>query len=327
MTVQITIIGLGQIGGSFGLALAEHKDKLERVGHDRSHEVARQAQKIGAVDRISINLPSAVRDADIVILALPLDQIRETLEVIAQDLKEDVVVLDTSPAKEIVFSWVNELLPAGCHYVGLTPVLNPNYLHMVDTGINAARTDLFQHGMLGIIAPPRTASEAIKLASDLTQMVGGAALFIDPVENDSLMTSTHILPQLISAALLDATVDQPGWIEARKVAGRSYAEVTNPVFQFGEPKTLSSLALHNRGNVIRVMDGVIDALQALRDEIDSQDSASLEARLERVRLGREHWWAQRQAADWTEGPSPMSDVAGSGEVFGRLLGIRRRKKK
>jgi prephenate dehydrogenase len=327
MTIQITIVGLGQIGGSFGLALAEHKDKLERVGHDLNHGTARQAQKIGAVDRVNINLPSSVRDADVVILALPLDQIRETLEIIAEDLKEDVVVLDTSPSKEVVFSWVNELLPPDRHYVGLTPVINPSYLFIEDTGINAARADLFQRGLMCIMAPSRTASEAIKLASDLTQMVGAKALFVDPLENDSLMTSTHILPQLVSAALLDATVDQPGWYEARKVAGRSYAEVTHPMLQFGDPKTLSSLALHNRGNVIRVLDGLIDGLQAMREEIDQQDGPALETRLGRARVGRERWWGQRQAADWGETSSNMDDVGGSGEVFGRMFGFRRRKKK
>ena len=327
MTIQITIVGLGQIGGSFGLALAEHKDKIVRVGHDINHDAARQAQKIGAIDRASINLPSAVRDADIVLLALPLDQIRETLEVIAEDLKEDVVVLDTSPAKEIVLSWVNEVLPADRHYVGLTPVLNPNYLLMEDTGINEARADLLQRGILCIVAPPRTASEAIKLATDLAQMMGATVLFVDPLENDSLMASTHILPQLISAALLDATVDQPGWFEGRKVAGRAYAEVTNPTSQFGEPKTLSSLSLNNRGNVLRVMDGLIDALQVLREEIDGQDNAALEARFERARQGRVRWWGERQAADWKEASSQMEDVGGGGEVFGRMFGFRRRKKK
>lgn len=327
MTIQITIIGLGQIGGSFGLALAEHKDKLERVGHDINHSTARQAQKIGAVDRIHINLPAAVREADVVILALPLDQIRETLEIIAEDLKEDVVLLDTSPTKEVVTSWVNELIPPNRHYVGLTPVLNPNYLLMEDTGINAARADLFQRGMLCIVAPPRTASEAIKLATDLTQMVGGKALFVDSVENDSLMSATHILPQLISAALVDSTVDQPGWIEARKVAGRAYAEVTHPMLQFANPKTLTSLALHNQGNVIRVLNGLIDALQALGEEIENEDKDALEKRLERARQGGERWWGQRQVADWNEASSSMDDVGGSGEVFGRMFGFRRKKKK
>lgn len=327
MTVQITIIGLGQIGGSIGLALAEHKDMFYRVGHDRETDAARQALKLEAIDKISINLPSAVRDADIVLLALPIDQIRETLEIIAPELKEHVVVLDTAPVKEVISTWAKDILPANRHYVGLTPVLNPSYLLMPESGIAAARADLFHRGMLCIVAPPHTVSEAIKLSADLTRLVGANALFVDPVENDSLMAATHILPQLVSAALLNATVDQPGWYEARKIAGRSYAEVTNPAVQLSEPQTLSRSALVTRENVLRVMDGMIASLQALRNDIANEDNQALEDRLERARQGGEVWWSQRQAADWSEDTSTAPEVSASSEIFGRLLGIRSRKKK
>ena len=70
MSVQITIIGLGQVGTSIGLALAGQKN-IKRVGHDKSYEVARAAQKAGAVDEIKVNLPSSVSDANVVILSLP----------------------------------------------------------------------------------------------------------------------------------------------------------------------------------------------------------------------------------------------------------------
>jgi prephenate dehydrogenase len=325
MAIQITIVGLGQIGGSFGLALAEQKETIQRVGHDLNPDVAKKALKLGAIDRISINLPSAVREADIVLLALPLDQIRETLEIIASDLKEDVVVLDTAPIKKVVQSWVKELLPPKRHYVGLTPVLNPNYLLMPETGIDAARPDLFKQGLLCITAPPGTAAEAVKLASDLTQIVGAKNLFVDLLENDSLMVATHLLPQLISAALLNATVDQPGWYEGRKFAGRAYAQVTHPSAQFGEPKTVSSSSLSDRQDVLRMVDQVIAVLQAMRNEIDQEDSQALEERFERARQGRHLWWSQRQKADWDETPAPPQISTGS-EVVGRLFGIRPRKK-
>ena len=327
MTVQITIVGLGQIGGSFGLALAGQKDMFERTGHDRDPDVARQALKVGAVDKISANLPSAVSKADVVLLALPTDQIRETMQVISQDLKQDSVVLDTSPIKETISLWAKELLPGHSHYVGLTPVINPNYLLMTDSGITAAREDLFQRGMLCIVTPPSAASDVIKLAADLTRMVGASALFVDPVENDSLMAATHILPQLLSAALLNATVDQPGWYEARKVAGRAYAEVTNPIVQLSEPKALSSSALYNRANVLRVIDGMVASLQALRSDIESEDGQALEARLERARQGRMVWWSQRQAATWNEDASKPQEISTGSQIFGRLLGMGRDKKK
>ena len=327
MTIQITIVGLGQIGGSIGLALAEHGELVQRIGHDREIGVARQAEKIGAVDRVSINLPSAVRQADIVLLSLPMDQIRDTIDTIAQDLKEGAVVMDTGPVKEVVAAWAGEMLPTGRYYVGLTPVLNPAYLHIPESGLSAARVDMFRDGMIAIVAPPRTASEAIKLAADLTRLLGAAPLFADPLEVDSLMAATHILPQLMASALLNATVDQPGWREGRKLAGRAYAEATGPVAHMSVPKTLCSSALLNHENVLRWMDSMIATMQALRMDIENMDGDALEARLERARQGREQWWVQRQAANWAaEETAPAVEAPTSSEVFGRLLGLGRKPK-
>ena len=141
MTVRITIIGLGQIGASLGLALAAHKEQVSTLGHDKSPTTARQAQKRGAVQAVAYTLPGAVQKADVVVLAIPLNEMRAALEVIAPVLKEDAVVLDTSPVKTAVAGWVKELLPPGRHYVGLAPALNPDVLYEPGGGLEAARAD------------------------------------------------------------------------------------------------------------------------------------------------------------------------------------------
>ena len=328
MTIKITIVGLGQIGASIGLALAKHQDMFERVGHDRDLGTARRAQQMGAVDKVSINLPSAVRKADVVILSLPMDQIQETISIIAPELKEEAVLLDTAPVKEIVNTWAETSLPERRHYVGLTPVLNPAYLHGVESGLDAAQADLFHKGMLAIVAPPRSASEAIKLGADLARLLGAEPIFIDPVEVDSLMAATHTVPELVSAALLNATIDQPGWREGRKLAGRVYAEVTSPSMNMSDPKALSRTALLNRENVLRRIDSLMAALQDIRDDIAAEDGAALDERLGRARDGRILWWHQRQAANWLgeEMSSVYAETPTSSDIFGRMLGFGRRRK-
>ena len=225
-------------------------------------------------------------------------------------------------------AWVGEMLPEKRHYVGLTPVINPAYLHGVNSGLDAARADLFHKGMLAIVAPPRTAPEAIKLSADLARMLGAEPFFADPSEIDGLMAATHTVPELLSAALLNATVDQPGWREGRKIAGRFYAEMTSPSMQMSDPMALSRTALLNRENIIRRIDGLIAALQAIRNDIDNEDGAALEGRLERARTGRILWWQQRQAADWAaeEMSNAYAEVQSGSEIFGRLLGLGRKRK-
>jgi prephenate dehydrogenase len=96
--------------------------------------------------------------------------------------------------------------------------------------------------MVAIVTPSGTASEAIKLAIDFVSLLDCEHLFVDPVELDSLMAAVHLLPQLMAAALLNTTVDQPGWWEGRKFAGRAYAQVTAPSVHSGEPEAVANAA-------------------------------------------------------------------------------------
>jgi prephenate dehydrogenase len=326
MAVKLTIVGMGQIGTSVGLALAEEGERIYRIGHDRELRAARRAEKMGALDKVSINLLSAVEEADLVLLSLPVDQIQETLAAIKDDLKPAAVVMDTGPAKMQVSSWAAELLPEERYYVGLTPVLNPLYLHDIDSGAEAAHPDLFRDGIMGIVSPPGSPSEAIKLAADLTRLLGATPLFADPLEMDGLVAATHILPQLMAAGLLNSTVDQPGWQEGRKIAGRSYAEVTAPVMYPSEPSTLTTAAMLNRENVMRVLDGALAAINAIRSDLSNEDSKTLEERLNRAREGRQVWLQGRMVANWPADETTSVEAPTSSEVFGRLIGRGKKKK-
>jgi prephenate dehydrogenase len=140
------------------------------------------------------------------------------------------------------------------------------------------------------------------------------------MEMDGLMTATHAVPQIMGAALLNATIDQPGWREARKMAGRAYAEVSGPIVHLGEPGALTSIAMLNRENMLRVLDSVIASLQTLRDDIHREDAEVLTERLERARKGRERWWKERQDANWAaEGRPKIERASAASSIFGNLL--------
>jgi prephenate dehydrogenase len=321
MAVRIAIIGLGQIGASFGLALAGQAEKIQRLGYDRDGQVARRAEKMGAVDRLEGNIRKAVKDAELVLLCLPADQLHEALDAIGAVLKEGAVVIDTSPAKDAAAAWAAQALPPGRHYVGLTPVLNALYLHESQTGPDAAHADLFQKGLIAIVAPAQTDSAAIKLAADLTKLVGASPLFTDALEIDGLVSAVHLLPQLISAAYLNMALDQPGWRESRKVAGRAFAHASAPLSLLSTPQELSAAALNNRENALRLLGDLVAELQALRAEIEKKDEASLNERFELAWQGRDIWWKERQKADWTGEGAGAIELPDSPGLLSRLFGL------
>lgn len=321
MTVQITIIGLGQLGASVGLALGKRRSDIHRVGHDKNHGTAKQAQKMGAVDSVKINLPAAVRKADIVLLSLPVNEIRDTLEVIAPDLSTDAVVMDTAPVQTSVAEWAQEILPESCHYVGLVPAINPKYLHRVELGLDAAEEDLFEDGVVVVGPLPGVPEEAVKVATDFIETLGAMPLFADMAETDGLMASTHIVPQLAAAGLLNAVVDQPGWVEGRKLAGRPFAALTSALVYQDEIESLSVAALLNRDNVTRVLDVVIGSLQGLRDDIANENREDVFKRLDMAFEGRDRWLMERIRGDWTSEGAKSNFKFPS--YWERLIGVRK----
>ncbi|GAB4580130.1 MAG: hypothetical protein Fur0022_28690 [Anaerolineales bacterium] len=323
MTVKITIIGLGKIGTSIGLALAKHTNQLYRIGHDLHPENARRAQKSGAIDKVTYNLPASVEDADIVVLALPVDQIRETMQIITPDLKEGVVVMDTAPAKQAVSAWAQEFLKPGRYYVGLAPAICSQYLFDTQLGGEGAREDLFQKGVMGIVAPRGTASAAIKLATDLVTLLGAKPLFMDMAEVDSLMSAVHLLPQLLAISLANVTINQPGWLEGRKIAGALFAQSTHPLAAGDTPEALTQAVQLNQEYVTRLLNMLIEQFVFWRDMAQTAEKTGSPApengetpgnpllqKLKTARTARSEWLEERALGEWQEKmPQPEMPTA------------------
>jgi prephenate dehydrogenase len=235
-----------------------------------------------------------------VALCLPASQVRETLEWIAPDLAEGAMVLDTSPVKSGTMDWVKKNLPAGRHYIGLVPAVNPEAMHDLRLGPEAARADLFTNGTVLIDAPHGVPEDAVRLAMDFVRLLGAQPLLADAAESDGLMTTVHLLPQLASAALLTATLDQPGWQEARKMAGRAYAIATSGVVYQDELDSLRMQAMQNRPVTVHALDVLILALRGLRDDIEKGDDGAVAGRLEAALEGRQRWMHERLSATWVD---------------------------
>jgi prephenate dehydrogenase len=317
MPVQVTVIGLGQIGTSIGLALGKDRAQFYRVGHDADMRVARQAEKMGAFDKIHFNLPASVEKADVVILALPANQIRKTMEIIARDLKPGSVLIDTSSVTTATTRWAGQLLTDDRYFVTLTPAVNPTYLEEGFTGPDSAHADLFQKVPILITCPHGTHESAINLAHDLASMLGGSALFSDPAEVDGIMASIQVLPELASMALLMTLTEQPGWRESRKFAGGPFAWSTGPAVQLEDSDPTGEGLRLNRENVVRMIDALIVSLRQLRGEILEDNAEELEKDLARIFESRRLWLHQRVSGEWEQ--KVKNETPTAGEMMGRLF--------
>jgi prephenate dehydrogenase len=176
-----------------------------------------------------------------------------------------------------------------------------------------------------ITTMPGIDDSAVTLITNLTQILGATPLYTEAVEADGLMAYSHVLPRLVSVALTNTTMEQPGWREARKIASHTYAQVTEPALHPEESASFGQAALLNRDNTVRMLDQMIAELRTLRNAIAENDPATLQERFENARSKRQLWWGQRLRADWEA--KANTDIPTSGEFFGRLFGIKSRKEK
>jgi len=176
-----------------------------------------------------------------------------------------------------------------------------------------------------ITSPPNTDAKAVKFAADLTELLDASVLFADMLEVDSIMAATHTIPQLLSAALLNATVNLPNWNEAGKFAGRTYADITGSFEHLGLPNSLTANAIQNREHVLRVLDNLINSIRTLRDDIHAEDADTLNQRLEGAYHGRQKWWIDRHPELRPPQANPYQKQTMSSMLFGDLFRSRRKK--
>lgn len=319
MNYQISILGLGQIGASFGLALEAFKNKITRVGYDSSRTIAREAKQLGAVDVIPKSLKKTVRRADLVILALPFHEIHPTLQEIAGEVPQGGLVIDTSPLKQPVIRWMEEILPEGIFYVGLTPTLQAAYLQESVCGIQGARADLFSGCQMAVTLGSNPSSDAVEAATQLIGLVGAEPIFADAVEVDGLMSRTHLLPQVMAASLLRITQQVPGWSDARKLTGKAYTQITSPVLNEQLPAALASALVHNQENTTRLINELIAELIRIREQAEQSREESLAEDFADLQQARERWWQEREVNLWTDHPAPSISKE---SMLKNLLGFR-----
>jgi prephenate dehydrogenase len=316
----ITIIGTGLIGTSLGMAIQNARGKeIEIVGHDKDMAQVRLAQRMGGVSKVERNLISACARADMIILSIPASGIRDTLSLIAQDLKSGCVITDTASIKVPVIEWADEYLPDDVSFVGGDPILFGD-----EAGIESARADLFQGVQYAVTHSVRATSEAVKLVTDLVAMVGSIPHFIDPHEHDGLMGGTEHLADVLAVVLLRTLSSSGGWRDLRRMGGATFDRVT--CFSMAAPSEYSSRALMNRENLLRWIDSFQRELGHFRRLVEQEDGPAIESYYEVEMENRLAWLQDRASQNWGDMPE-RTEIPSSGEFFSQMLfgGLGRRK--
>jgi len=326
---QITIIGLGLIGGSIGLALkrwsAQHDNALRITGFDSDMDKQSMAKKINAVDGTTWSLQDAITNADVVIVATPVGAMKEIFADIAPYLKEGAIVTDTGSTKADVLEWAREELPPHVSFVGGHPMAGKS------ESIEGADADLFK-GATWIVCPGVTANEAaIKNVLGLVAAADAEAFFADPAEHDSYVAGISHLPMVVAAALVTTATSDQSWRDMRSLASTGFRDTTR--LALGSPEMHRDISVTNRDALSRWIGQMIATLEDFRQDLALGDDEAREkihtfftnAQDARARAEVPHTRAHEQAPESAAGMKNESMSDSMGRMF--LGGFGRRKKK
>ena len=296
---QITIVGLGLVGTSLGLAIKAGSPDFLIVGHDKSKDAAKRALEMRAIDKEHWNLISACEHADMVILAIPAGEIPPTLEALKEDLKPGCLVVDTASIKRPVLE-ASRVLPDAVHFVGSNPILLAGGFTADD-----AAADLFKGCPWAICVTPETSADAIRVTADMVKMVGAAPFFLDADEHDGLMAAVEGMPLIVAAAMMNLTAQSPAWRELWRAAGSRYEIATYLPNLSAEELAAASLA--NADNIVHWIDALIKELSDWRQALSEQNQDALNQQFETALTGLGQWLKMRESGDWEALERPSLD--------------------
>lgn len=279
---RISIIGLGLIGGSLGLALKQSLGTSVKItGFARKPEVATEAVRINVVDRTEPQLSQAVSNSDIVIIATPVLAMKGVLKNIASHLSPNTIVTDVGSTKAQVLKWASDYLPSTVTFVGGHPMCGKE-----TSGLNDAEARLFEDCVYCLTRNEETNKEALIQMQELVKAIGARAVVLDAENHDRLVAAVSHLPLLLSSTLVSTLAKSSLWPEMSKLASTGFLDMTR--LASGDPELYRGICVTNQQAISDWIDLYIEALRDYQRTVLSDDQ-SLQQSLNNAREVREKW--------------------------------------
>jgi prephenate dehydrogenase len=280
---KLAIFGVGLIGGSFALALKKRRAVAHVVGVGRSRANLLAARRLGIIDEIATDPALAVKDADLVLLAVPLGQTQSVLAHIAPHLAPHTVVSDAGSTKrDVIDSARRQLGAAFARFVPAHPIAGTE-----KSGAQAALPELFVGRSLIVTPEPETSARALKLVTAAWQVVGMRIITMDAAEHDRIFALVSHLPHLLSFTAVGNIAGYPDAAKLFRQTGGGFRDLTR--LAGSSPEMWRDICVANRDALLAALDGYLSDLEAVRGMSEASDGPALEAKFAMARAARAKW--------------------------------------
>ena len=280
---KITLVGVGLLGGSLGMALRKRRSAALVVGFVRRAASVGECERLEAVKLATLDLQRAVEGAELIVLSTPIAQMRGLVKLMLPWLKPGAIVTDVGSVKGSVVRDIESLVArAGAHFVGSHPMAGAEKM-----GVAAARADLFD-GAVCIVTPTRKSNPAaVRKVEQLWKSVGARVLKLTPKAHDDLVSRSSHLPHVVAAQLANLILSPEHPKEQRLLCANGFRDTTR--IASGSPEMWRDIALANRQNLSRALDAFTAGLKDFRRALECEDAGAVALFFEQARERREQW--------------------------------------
>lgn len=272
---QITIIGVGLLGGSLARVCKKKGLVKNVVGFGMNPEKLKKAQELGIIDSYATDLQTAVRHSDLVVLCTPVSTLGPIAGEMAAFLKPGCIVTDVGSVKKTVVSDIQSQLPDSVYFVGSHPIAGGE-----KSGFGASSPDLFEQQKCIVTPTLKTNASALARVKEFWEQTGMQVISLDVEEHDTIFGAVSHLPHIIAYTLMNTIggISTKNHTEVISFSGGGLKDITR--IASSNPVMWRDIFLSNKKPVLSLIDKFQASLQQVRNAIENEDSQLLEQTFE-----------------------------------------------
>ncbi len=266
---RVAIIGVGLVGGSFALALRKAHPDVFLAGSDADAKALAFAKANHVIDQALEHASEAAADADLVVIATPLVALPAVFGAIATTLSDAALVIDVASTKESVVAAARAHLGAALsRFVPCHPIAGSE-----QSGVAAARADLFDERPVVITPLDETAPPALRLVRALWMSLGAVCHEMAPGAHDRLYAYLSHAPHLLAFGWMALAARTPRLAESFELSGSGFRDFTR--IAASSAALWADIVIDNRAAIAELLEQHVEGVTALREALLAGDRAHL----------------------------------------------------
>ncbi len=280
---KLALIGCGLIGGSFALAMKATGLVETVAGYGTTPSTLDKAKAMGAIDIAADSIEDAVRDADLVLIAVPVAATESVLRAVQPVLSPKALLMDVGSTKRDVVDAARRVLRERLpNFVPAHPIAGKE-----SSGIGHAEAGLYQKCQVLLTPISQTDPRLLKIAEALWTAVGAQVRQMSPESHDATFAAVSHMPHLLAFAFINSLLGQPSGADYLQMAGPGFRDFSR--IAASDPAVWRDILWTNREEVLKQSMRFRQALDALEHVIRRGDQQSIEALIRTASEGRSQW--------------------------------------